>query len=78
MKEPSLDEPSMLIDDDELDEKTKKNTSILEQFDEDSDGDKNGSVCFSWWMRIRRWWTVLVVYLSPNYGISSSLLTSSI
>ncbi len=47
MKEPSLDEPSMLIDDDELDEKTKKNTSILEQFDEDSDGDKNGSVCVS-------------------------------
>lgn len=73
MKEPSLDEPSMLIDDDELDEKTKKNTSILEQFDEDSDGDKNGSVCVSRWMRIRRWWTVLVVYLSPNFGISSSL-----
>ena len=78
MKEPSLDEPSMLIDDDELDEKTKKNTSILEQFDEDSDGDKNGSVCVSRWMRIRRWWTVLVVYLSPNFGISSSLLTSSL
>ena len=73
MKEPSLDEPSMLIGDDELDEKTKKNTSILEQFDEDSDGDKNGSVCVSRWMRIRRWWTVLVVYLSPNFGISSSL-----
>lgn len=78
MKEPSLDEPSMLVDDDELDEKTKKNTSILEQFDEDSDGDKNGSVCVSRWMRIRRWWTVLVVYLSPNFGISSSLLTSSL